>query len=68
LPEGCAYEVVAWRKGEAPETARGLAAPTTEKSLSVDLDLLYHQLHQIESSEYYWMVLVVRESPYIRLT
>lgn len=67
LPAGAAYEVVWWNQGESPDTARGLAAPTTGTSLAANLDPLY-RAGQIKTPGIYWTVLVVQTAPYVRLT
>jgi pilus assembly protein CpaE len=67
LPAGAGYEVVWWNVGEDPAAARGIAPPTTGTSLVANLDVLY-QSGQLTSSRLYWTVLVVRTSPYQRLT
>ncbi len=67
LPAGAAYEVVWWNPNEAPDAARGLAAPVTATSLSADLSVLY-QSGAFTGSEVFWTVLIVRENPYVRLT
>lgn len=67
LPSGAAYEVVWWNDGEDPATARGIAATTTETSLTANLDPLYASA-QLRSTRFYWTVIVVQTSPYVRLT
>jgi pilus assembly protein CpaE len=67
LPAGAAYEVVVWYPGEDPVGARGVAPPTTENRLTVDLDGLYN-FGQIRTGELLWTVLTVRTDPYVRLT
>ncbi len=67
LPPGAAYEVVWWNDGEDPATARGIAATTTETSLTANLDPLYTSA-QLRSTSFYWTVIVVQTSPYVRLT
>ena len=41
LPPGTAYEIVAWGRNEDPANALGIAAPTAETSLAVNLDMTY---------------------------
>jgi len=67
LPTGAAYEVVWWNAGEDPAAARGIAATTTETSLTANLDPLYTSA-QLRSTDFYWTVIVVQTSPYVRLT
>ncbi len=67
LPPGAAYEVVAWEIGQAPISARGLAAPTTETSLRIDLAVPY-SLGVFKTADLSWTVLIVQTSPYQRLT
>lgn len=67
LPPGAAYEVVWWNAGEDPNSARGIAATTTETSLTANLDPLYASA-QLRSTNFYWTVIVVQTSPYVRLT
>jgi pilus assembly protein CpaE len=67
LPTGAAYEVVMWNSGENPASARGVAAPTTDTSLTADLDAVYG-LGLIKGGETFWTVLIVRTNPYVRLS
>jgi len=67
LPPGAGYEVVWWNAGEDPAAARGVAPPTTENTLTANLDVLY-QSGQLTSSSVNWTVLVVTTEPYVRLT
>ena len=67
LPPGTAYEIVAWGRNEDPANALGIAAPTAETSLAVNLDMTYLS-RLLTVSEIYWTVLVVRTQPYERLT
>jgi hypothetical protein len=66
LPPGTAYEIVAWGRSELPAGAVGIAAPTIETSLAVNLDMVYPGL--LTTSEINWTVLVVQTRPYERLT
>jgi len=66
LPPGAAYEVVWWNLGEDPAAARGIAATTTETSLTVDVDYL-NSSAQLTNSDFYWTVIVVQTKPYVRL-
>ena len=66
LPPGTAYEIVAWGRSELPAGAVGIAAPTLETSLAVNLDMVYPGL--LTTSEINWTVLVVQTQPYERLT
>lgn len=67
LPEDAAYEVVWWVEGQDPSTARGLAPPTRDTILSINLDVMY-QANLLGSGNVYWAVIVVRPDPYTRLT
>lgn len=66
LPSGAAYEVVWWQEGEPPDAARGIAEPTTNTSLRVNLNMLGGQ--GLRSPNVLWTVLIVRQAPYGRLT
>jgi len=66
LPPGAAYEVVWWNLGEDPAAARGIAATTTETSLTANVDFL-QSTAQLTSSDFYWTVIVVQTTPYVRL-
>ena len=50
-----------------PERGRGLAAPTTKTSASVNIDIM-SSTGLLEDSQFKWTVLVVRKDPYVRLT
>ncbi len=67
LPSGAAYEVVWWNTDEDSTNARGIAATTTETSLTANLDYLYSS-GQARSKDFYWTVIVVQTTPYARLT
>lgn len=67
LPQGAKYEVVWWNTSEAPDAARGLAAPVTGTSMNADLSVLYNA-GAFTGSEVFWTVLIVTENPYVRLT
>lgn len=67
LPSGAAYEVVWWFPGQDPATATGMAAPTAETSLQVNLDALYES-GAFAAPQFFWTVLVVQPDPYVRLT
>jgi hypothetical protein len=67
LPAGAAYEVVAWETGQAPGSARGLASPTSETAQQIDLAVPY-RLGIFKTADLSWTVLVVQQSPYLRLT
>jgi hypothetical protein len=68
-PEGQAFELVLWRPGEDPLiNGLGLAAPTTEDGVNVNLAMLDDQLgERFDPGEYRWGVLLVGVSPYQRL-
>jgi len=61
LPPGAGYEVVWWPKGADPAGATGFAPPTSDTSLSVNIDPL-------GARTVMWTVLVVNAEPYARLT
>jgi hypothetical protein len=67
LPPKTAYEIVAWGRDGVPANALGIAAPTTETSLAVNLDIVY-QSRLLTTPDIYWTVLVVNTEPYERLT
>lgn len=67
LPEDAAYEVVWWVEGQDPATARGVAPPTRDTFLSINLDVMY-QANLFGSGNVYWTVIIVRPDPYTRLT
>ena len=67
LPAGAAYEVVGWNAGEDPASARGLAAPTQDTTLTADLDALYNS-GLFKGTDLYWAVILVQTQPYVRLT
>jgi hypothetical protein len=56
-----------WNSGEDPASARGVAATTTDMSLTADLDAAYN-LGLIKAGEALWTVLIVRTNPYTRLS
>ena len=66
LPAGAAYEVVGWNAGEDPASARGMAAPTQDTTLTADLDALYNS-GQFKGTDLYWAVILVQTQPYARL-
>ena len=67
LPAGAAYEVVGWNAGEDPASARGMAAPTQDTTLTADLDALYNS-GLFKGTDLYWAVIIVQTQPYVRLT
>lgn len=67
LPNGAAYEVVIWNRGENPSLARGIAQATLATSASLDVDVLY-ETGQFGDGTLNWTVLVVQKEPYVRLT
>jgi hypothetical protein len=56
-----------WNSGEDPASARGVAATTTDISLTADLDSAY-SLGLIKAGQAFWTVLIVRTNPYVRLS
>jgi hypothetical protein len=68
LPSGAGYEVVWWNPGEDPANARGIAPPTTENTLAANLDVIYYGTGQVTGKSINWTVLVVQNTPYLRLT
>ena len=57
LPVGARYEIVMWNKNDEPDTAKGIAAPTDEVSLTVNIDNVCE--NQKTGPEVRWTVLVV---------
>jgi hypothetical protein len=66
LPSGAAYEVVWWHEGEPPDAARGIADPTPNTALKVNVNALGGQ--GLRSPNILWTVLIVQPKPYRRLT
>lgn len=69
LPPDWAFELVLWKPNQDPlTTGFGLAAPTRNTSISVDLNELDHTLgNLLQPGLYEWGVLLVQVSPYQRL-
>lgn len=68
---GTGFELVFWRPGEDPlGNGFGLAAPTTETGVTVDLDALDDILgERLDSGdEYRWGILLVKTEPYERIS
>lgn len=68
---GTGFELIFWRPGEDPiASGFGLAAPTTETGVTVDLDALDDILGERldNGDEYRWGVLLVRTNPYTRVS
>jgi len=67
--EGQAFELVFWRAGQNPlANGFGLAAPTTNNEISVDLSALDSRLGDLlEPGEYLWGLLLVQTDPYQRI-
>ncbi|MBX3014503.1 MAG: serine/threonine protein kinase [Caldilineaceae bacterium] len=63
--EGYAFELVFWRPGQNPMIQSiGMAAPTTNLSVNLDLERLDDQLGSLfDVGEYQWGVLLVRTTP-----
>jgi LysM repeat protein len=71
LPEGMLYELVFWRTGEDPlVNGFGMAAPTDQNYVLLDLDLLnLTPGFPLDFGQYRWGVLIVRTQPsYSRLS
>lgn len=66
---GLAFEVVFWKAGQDPlVNGFGLAAPTINNKVNVDLNALDASLGKLlEPGDYQWGVLLVRVSPYQRV-
>ncbi|MCB9150094.1 MAG: hypothetical protein H6641_15160 [Caldilineaceae bacterium] len=69
LQDGQKFELVLWRPEQDPlNDGFGLAAPTTNTHVNVDLDRLDNTLGGLfDEGEYRWGVLLVTENPYRRL-
>lgn len=69
LAPGTAFELVFWKAGQDPlVNGFGLAAPTGNSKVSVDLNALDTKLgHLFEPGDYEWGVLLVHISPYTRI-
>ncbi|MBV7338358.1 hypothetical protein KFU94_61055 [Chloroflexi bacterium TSY] len=67
--QGQGFELIFWRDFEDPiVNGFGLAAPTKETQILVDLDALDDVLGDLlEPGSYLWGILLVNEDPYIRL-
>jgi hypothetical protein len=67
--EGYAFELVFWKPGEtALASGFGLAAPTLQENVTVDLDRLDDLLgSRLDNGEYRWGVLLVQVEPYQRI-
>jgi len=65
LEEGYFFEIVFWKPGQNPMTQSiGLAAPTTNLNVTLDLERLDEQLGELfDTGEYQWGVLLVRTTP-----
>jgi hypothetical protein len=63
LPPGAVYEVVWWEPNADPATARAIAEAISDTTLRASLGVVFDRPLLI-----YWTVLVVRPSPYQRLT
>ena len=68
-PTGQGFELVFWKDGQDPiGTGFGLAAPTTNSSVNVDLAALDSVLGDLlEPGPYRWGILLVNEDPYQRV-
>lgn len=63
------FELVFWRSGQSPiANSFGLAAPTRETNVKVDLDSLDTALGDLlEPGSYQWGILLVQQNPYRRI-
>ena len=63
--EGYAFELVFWKAGQDPlGQSFGVAAPTTNLNVTLDLPRLDEQLGAtLDTGEYNWGVLLVRTTP-----
>ncbi len=66
---GTGFELIFWRPEENPiANGFGLASPTTNTDITVDLDLLDDVLgSRLDNGNYLWGVLLVRTDPYERI-
>lgn len=65
LPPNQAFEVVIYRPGASPLSGAGLAAPTTDSTLTVDLDALNGDgSHPLGPGVWLWGVNLVQRDPY----
>jgi hypothetical protein len=65
---GEGFELVFWPVGQDPlGTGFGLASPTTNSRVNVNLTALDDVLSQLEPGPYNWGILLVRTEPYERL-
>ncbi len=67
LEDGQAYEIVVWSSEKDPSQAWGIAPPTADTALEINLDELFAS-GQFREGSLYWTVLVVQKEPYTRLT
>jgi hypothetical protein len=63
--EGYAFELVFWKTGQDPlSQSFGMAAPTTNLNVTLDLPRLDEQLGGLfDTGEYNWGILLVRTTP-----
>lgn len=63
--EGYAFELVFWRPGQDPlANGFGMAAPTTNLNVTLDLNRLDEQLGDLfDTGEYNWGILLIRTTP-----
>jgi len=66
---GYGFELVFWRPGQdALASGFGLAAPTLQQNVTVDLDALDDVLgDRLDNGEYRWGILLVQIEPYERI-
>lgn len=67
LVNGMAYEVVVWSPEQDPNQAWGIAPPTQDTRLEVNLDELFEGGRFREGS-LYWTVVIAQKDPYLRVT
>jgi outer membrane biosynthesis protein TonB len=64
LPPGQAFEVVIYKQGASTLSGAGLAEPTTDSSVSVNLDDINNSNHPLDPGVWLWGVNLVQRSPY----
>lgn len=65
LPQGQAFEVVIYKQGASPLSGAGLAEPTTDNAVQVDLDAINNRSdHPLNPGTWLWGVNLVQRDPY----